>query len=97
MYAYSGGAQSNQEDLEKEAFELNEEKDKNKVDYLSPFLAQYGNSSKVLTKRQAMTAKDECLATLKERLLERANIIQKHLDSVQCRYIYIYIVYIYAI
>jgi hypothetical protein len=58
-----------------------EEKEFHRVDYLSPFLAQYGNGTKPLTKRQAMTAKDECLATLKERLLERANIIQKHLDT----------------
>lgn len=56
------------------------EESKHRVDYLSPFLAQYP-PNKPLTRRQAMTAKDECLATLKERLLERANIIQKHLDA----------------
>ena len=56
--------------------------DKNKVDYLSPFLAQYPSSGgRPLTRRQAQQAKDECLATLKERLLERANIIQQHLDE----------------
>jgi len=70
--------QSTQED-EKDTTESNEEKDKNRVDYLSPFLAQYGKQA--LNKRQALQAKDECLATLKERLLERANIIQKHLDT----------------
>lgn len=72
--------QSNVEDHEKQEGEIDEEKDKNRVDYLSPFLAQYP-SNKPLTRRQAMTAKDECLATLKERLLERANIILNHLDS----------------
>lgn len=56
--------------------------EKNKVDYLSPFLAQYpSHGTKPLTRRQAQQAKDECLATLKERLLERANIIQQHLDD----------------
>ena len=34
-----------------------------------------------LDHRQAMQAKDECLAALKERLLERANIIQQHLNA----------------
>jgi hypothetical protein len=65
--------------------ERDEEADRasaNKVDYLSPFLAQYpSHTTKPLTRRQAQQAKDECLATLKERLLERANIIQQHLDE----------------
>jgi len=52
------------------------------VDYLSPFLAAYPNiATKPLTRRQAQQVKDECLAALKERLLERANIIQQHLDE----------------
>lgn len=65
--------------------------EKHRVDYLSPFLAQYPQAqhgaggvhglSKPLTRRQAQQAKDECLGSLKERLLERANIIQSHLDE----------------
>lgn len=50
------------------------------VDYLSPFLAQYP-PGKALTRKQALQAKEECLKSLKERLLERANIIQAHLDG----------------
>lgn len=74
--------QASQVDDDQEDGVQDEDHGRNKVDYLSPFLAQYGNGNgtKPLTKRQAMTAKDECLATLKERLLERASIIQKHLD-----------------
>jgi hypothetical protein len=72
-------AQEQAKDEEKEREDLVDEKmDKNKVDYLSPFLAQYKGT---LDPRQAMQAKDECLAALKERLLERANIIQEHLDD----------------
>mmetsp|Transcript_26582 Transcript_26582/g.52378 ORF Transcript_26582/g.52378 Transcript_26582/m.52378 type:complete len:730 (-) Transcript_26582:206-2395(-) len=71
--------QSKDEEKEK-SDELDEEKDQNRVDYLSPFLAHYA-SGKPLTRREAMQAKDDCLATLKERLLERANIIQRHLDD----------------
>ena len=68
------------------ALDKEEEQDKNleaahnKLDYLSAFLAQFP-PGKRLTKRQALQAKDECLSTLKERLLERANIIQAHLDE----------------
>eukprot|EP00742_Colponemidia_sp_Colp-10_P003210 GILJ01003419.1.p1 GENE.GILJ01003419.1~~GILJ01003419.1.p1 ORF type:complete len:847 (+),score=152.98 GILJ01003419.1:62-2542(+) len=49
------------------------------VDYLSPFLAQYGNRK--LNKAEALAAKDSCLSALKDRLLERANIIQKRLEE----------------
>lgn len=73
--------QSKVEEKESTA-EVDDKNEKNKVDYLSPFLAQYP-TGKPLTKRQAQQAKDECLATLKERLLERANIIQAHLDEEQ--------------
>ena len=60
--------------------EDNSEADRIKADYLSAFLAQFPPGKK-LTKRQILQAKDECLANLKERLLERANIIQAHLDQ----------------
>jgi len=59
--------------------------DKNKVDYLTPFLSQYSaaviSGAQRLNRRQAQQVKDECLAALKERLLERAHIIQQHLDE----------------
>jgi hypothetical protein len=65
---------------------LEKEKEETKVtehvDYLSPFLAQYPDPSiRPLHEHQAMQAKEECLAALKERLLERASIIQSHLDQ----------------
>jgi len=72
-------AQEQAKDEEKEREDQVDEKlDKNKVDYLSPFVVQYKGP---LDHRQAMQAKDECLAALKERLLERANIIQQHLNA----------------
>ena len=49
-------------------------------DYLAPFLAQFP-AGKPLSRKQAMQVKEECLKALKERLLERANIIQAHLDT----------------
>ncbi|EPZ34221.1 hypothetical protein ROZALSC1DRAFT_28010 [Rozella allomycis CSF55] len=51
----------------------------NKLDYLSPFLVSYNTSS--LTKDDAMAVKDSALKSLKERLIEKANIIQKRLDE----------------
>jgi hypothetical protein len=51
-----------------------------KPDYLAPFLAQYP-PGKPLSRKQAQQIKEDCLKALKERLLERANIIQAHLDT----------------
>lgn len=62
--------------------EEDEKDQRGQEDFLSPFLAQYG-SGKPLTKHQAQQIKEECLGQLKERLLERANIIQAHLDEEQ--------------
>ncbi|KAL4152038.1 hypothetical protein PRNP1_008973 [Phytophthora ramorum] len=53
---------------------------KNEVDYLSPFL-QSIHASGDLSKEDAQTVRDMCLRNLKERLLERANIIQGRLDK----------------
>lgn len=54
---------------------------KNEADYLSPFLQSIHASGKDLTKENAQTVRDLCLRHLKERLLERATIIQGRLDK----------------
>ncbi|KDO23978.1 hypothetical protein SPRG_10675 [Saprolegnia parasitica CBS 223.65] len=54
------------------------------MDYLSPFLQAVGkhhHGSHGLTKDEAHAVRDLCLKNLKERLLERANIIQTRLDK----------------
>jgi hypothetical protein len=56
------------------------DEEKTSTDFLSAFLVGFP-SDKPLTKEQAQQVKDCCLAALKERLLERANIIQAHLDN----------------
>jgi hypothetical protein len=61
-----------------------ERMEKNKVDYLTPFLSAYP-AGKALTRKQAQQVKEDCLAALKERLLERANIIQEHLEAEQAK------------
>lgn len=51
-----------------------------KLDYLAPFLAQFP-AGKPLTREQAEQARDECMASLTERLLKRGNIIQRRLNE----------------
>ena len=50
--------------------------DERHVDYLTPFLQGIDDISKI-TREQATEARAACLLALRERLLERANIIQK--------------------
>jgi hypothetical protein len=53
-------------------------------DYLKPYLPSQhasGDMSVQLQKDDAIHVKDECLKALKDRLIERANIIQSRLDA----------------
>lgn len=50
------------------------------MDYLSPFLQSVHYNGTDLSKEDAHTVREMCLRNLKERLLERANIIQARLD-----------------
>mmetsp|Transcript_69999 Transcript_69999/g.195823 ORF Transcript_69999/g.195823 Transcript_69999/m.195823 type:complete len:880 (-) Transcript_69999:41-2680(-) len=59
--------------------------DKFQVDYLTPFLSHQGadggaNAGGQLSREDAQRARDSCLKSLKDRLLERANIIQNRLN-----------------
>ncbi|KAJ3415919.1 hypothetical protein HDV05_003760 [Chytridiales sp. JEL 0842] len=55
------------------------------LDYLSPFLVNYANPSQ-LTREEALAVRDACLKSLKERLIEKANIIQSRLEEVTTEY-----------
>jgi hypothetical protein len=69
------------EDTKKElAADEAEEKDERQVDYLTPFL-QGSSDPKNPSREEAQNSRDACLKALKERLLERANIIQRRLDE----------------
>ncbi|XP_064885289.1 dynein regulatory complex subunit 7 isoform X4 [Columba livia] len=50
------------------------------LDYLAPFLLQTGNTEKI-TKAQALRLRNDCLADLKRRLVNKANIIQARFDK----------------
>ena len=66
------------------------------MDYLAPFLAQIGNPEKI-NKTQAFKLKEDCLADLKQRLIDKANLIQlrfeKVLDEITFSRNYMFIIY----
>ncbi len=70
-----------QERLELEAKLQSEEKE---LDYLEPFLRQMNldPSSAKLTSQQALKLKQDCLANLKQRLIDQANLIQFRFEKV---------------
>lgn len=51
------------------------------LDYLAPFLAQIGDPEK-LTRQEAMKLKEDCLSDLKQRLIDKANLIQSRFEKV---------------
>ncbi|XP_026712561.1 dynein regulatory complex subunit 7 isoform X2 [Athene cunicularia] len=53
---------------------------KQDLDYLAPFLIQIGHPEK-MTKAQALCVRDECLADLKHRLIDKVNIIQARFEQ----------------
>ncbi|KAJ3026471.1 UNVERIFIED_CONTAM: hypothetical protein HDU68_005603 [Siphonaria sp. JEL0065] len=71
---------------EKENHKGEEEESKTAdLDYLSPFLVNYPNQHS-LGRSESIAVKDACLKSLKERLIEKANIIQGRLEEVTAEY-----------
>jgi hypothetical protein len=56
------------------------EESEKEFDYLSPYLAQLDNPNSPLSREDAAQVREACLRGLKERLMERANIMQNRLD-----------------
>ncbi|XP_014802627.1 PREDICTED: dynein regulatory complex subunit 7 isoform X1 [Calidris pugnax] len=50
------------------------------LDYLAPFLIQIGHKEK-MTKERALRVRDDCLTDFKNRLINKANIIQARLEK----------------
>ena len=55
------------------------------MDYLAPFLAQIGSPEKI-NKSQAFKLKEDCLADLKQRLIDKANLIQLRFEKVRNKF-----------
>ena len=54
------------------------------LDYLAPFLAQIGDPPKI-SRQEAYKLKEECLQDLKQRLIDKANLIQARFEKVTKR------------
>jgi len=58
------------------------------MDYLEPYLEQLGllpsadDAAVALSRQQAVKLRDDCLAELKQRLVDQANLIQTAFDKV---------------
>ncbi|MEW5310705.1 MAG: hypothetical protein WDW38_002476 [Sanguina aurantia] len=63
-----------------ESEEETEEVEESAYDYLSPFLPTLLGMA-TLSREQALETREKCLKALKDRLIERANIIQARLDE----------------
>jgi len=51
------------------------------IDYLAPFLAQLDDDRAELSFEEAQQVREECLKDLKQRLIEKANLIQSRFDQ----------------
>ncbi|KAK7232184.1 hypothetical protein SO694_00030049 [Aureococcus anophagefferens] len=69
-----------EEKTEQAAVESQDAIDRLQVDYLTPFL-QNVNDLNAISYEEAQRARDSCLKSLKERLIERANIIMTRLND----------------
>jgi hypothetical protein len=76
---YDIAAEQSEFNARDDALDNSKRTDSGKPDYLTPFLA--GFNAGPLDEKQASQVKEECLNALKERLLERAVIIEKHLEA----------------
>ena len=66
---------------ERQQLEEKMRKQEMEIDYLAPFLAQIGDPEKI-TRQQAYKLKEDCLADLKQRLIDKANLIQARFEKV---------------
>jgi hypothetical protein len=51
------------------------------LDYLAPFLAKIDNPERI-SQENAYKLKEDCLADLKQRLIDKANLIQARFEKV---------------
>ncbi|XP_055956877.1 dynein regulatory complex subunit 7 [Patella vulgata] len=73
-------AKTHRKELERLQLEEKMRKQEMEIDYLAPFLAQIGDPEKVL-RNQAFKLKEDCLNDLKQRLIDKANLIQARFEK----------------
>uniref|UniRef100_A0A0B7AII0 Dynein regulatory complex subunit 7 C-terminal domain-containing protein n=1 Tax=Arion vulgaris TaxID=1028688 RepID=A0A0B7AII0_9EUPU len=69
----------NRRELEQQQLEAKMRKQETEIDYLAPFLAQMGDPDKI-NRHNAIKLKEDCLADLKHRLIDKANLIQSRFE-----------------
>lgn len=74
-------AKLHREDLERKQREEAMKKHERELDYLAPFLAQIGDPPHI-KRPEACKLKEECLQDLKQRLIDKANLIQARFEKV---------------
>ena len=57
-------------------------REEKELDFLAPFLAQLGDPDQ-LTRQMALQLRSDCLADLKQRLIDKANRIQARFEKVR--------------
>ncbi|CAG5133747.1 unnamed protein product, partial [Candidula unifasciata] len=72
-------AKKHRRELEKQQKEAKMRRQETEIDYLAPFLAQMGDPEKI-NRAQAIKLKEDCLADLKQRLIDKANLIQARFE-----------------
>ncbi|KAK6999816.1 dynein regulatory complex subunit 7 [Biomphalaria glabrata] len=73
-------AKKHRRDLEEKQKLERKRKQDMEIDYLAPFLAHIGDPEKI-TKNQAIKLKEDCLGDLKQRLIDKANLIQSRFEK----------------
>ncbi|CAH1791154.1 unnamed protein product [Owenia fusiformis] len=73
-------AKKHRKELERLAEEEKMRRQEMELDYLAPFLAQIGDPEQI-SRQQAYKLKEDCLADLKQRLIDKANLIQARFEK----------------
>ncbi|XP_074648712.1 dynein regulatory complex subunit 7-like [Tubulanus polymorphus] len=73
-------AKKHRRELERIQAEEKKRKHEMEIDYLAPFLAQIGDPEKI-SRPQSFKLKVDCLADLKQRLIDKANLIQARFEK----------------
>lgn len=69
------------------------QREEKEMDYLEPFLVQLNVDdvkNVALTRQQALKLRDDCMADLKQRLIDKANTIQGRFEKVHRSCLHVY-------
>lgn len=73
-------ARLTRQEIERKLMEERLRRQEMELDYLAPFLAQMGDPER-LTKEQSFKLREDCLQDFKQRLIDKANLIQSRFEK----------------